>query len=124
MEEVKQESTQVPENQLSRRFELKPNSRIELVGDELTFLINVSQAFMPFIHYANGITQVAAFGQYLTEKLIKSDQVIFKDQPEASNTLVQPIREEDSEEDVKASEELNKMRVVHTSKVQEELASS
>lgn len=122
VKEMPQAEQKVPENQLSRRFELKPNSRIELVGDELTFLINVSQAFMPFIHYANGITQIAAFGQYLTEKLIKSDQVIFKDQPEASNTLVEPLKQEETEEDKAASEELSKMRVVHKSETQEELA--
>lgn len=109
------------ENQVNRPYKLKPDSRIELNAEELGFLISLGQTLSPFARLANGVTEIAAFGQYLADKVVKSNQVIFMDVPPAPS--IPPPVIENTEEENKAKEELSKMRVVHNANnEQEELA--
>lgn len=141
MEKIEKEEIQEIQEkqspQVQRPFRLKPDSRIELVAEEIAFLINTAQAFTPFLQYARGIEQIAAFGQYLSEKMVKSSQVEFLDQPEAPKSLIEVVERNIKEpdiSDVKESteyqdleadvhEEKPKMGVAYKSPVQEELAS-
>lgn len=102
-------------------FKLKESSRLEIDSQELGFLINLGASLMPYLQLSQAIQQSVAFSEYLKEKLVKSEQVEFISD-EATKPLVEPLKQEDSEEDKAASEELSKMRVVHKSETQEELA--
>ena len=130
-ETVNQEVKEMPEAEVKapvvqRPFKLKEDCRITLENQELSFLINIGQAFMPFLSYSKGISEVAAFGEYLKSKLLETKQVEFLDTlPEGA--IITDVREPDtSEAEVQAEQELSKMRVVHNASkvqdIQEELA--
>lgn len=130
-ETVNQEVKEMPEAEMKapvvqRPFKLKEDCRITLENQELNFLIGIGQAFMPFLQFSKGISEVAAFGEYLKSKLLETKQVEFLDTPGTpESSIITDIREPDnSEAEVQAEQELSKMRVVHNAKkdIQEELA--
>ena len=109
-----------------RAFKIKSDARLTIEGQEISFLINIAQGFLPFVTFSKGITEVAAFGEYLKSKLLETKQVEFLDTlPEGA--IITDVREPDtSEAEVQAEQELSKMRVVHNASkvqdIQEELA--
>ena len=129
-ETVNQEVKEMPEAEMKapvvqRPFKLKEDCRITLENQELNFLIGIGQAFMPFLQFSKGISEVAAFGEYLKSKLLETKQVEFLDTPGVpESSIITDIREPDnSEAEVQAEQELRGMRVVHNAnKIQEELA--
>lgn len=130
-ETVNQEVKEMPEAEMKapvvqRPFKLKEDCRITLENQELNFLIGIGQAFMPFLQFSKGISEVAAFGEYLKSKLLETKQVEFLDTPGTpESSIITDIREPDnSEAEVQAEQELRGMRVVHNAKkdIQEELA--
>jgi len=132
-ETVNQEVKEMPEAEVKapvvqRPFKLKEDCRITLENQELSFLINIGQAFMPFLQFSKGISEVAAFGEYLKSKLLETKQVEFLDTP-PEGAIITDVRESDtSEAEIQAEQELSKMRVVHNANkvqdVQEELRMS
>jgi hypothetical protein len=129
MEEVKQEIKEMPEaemkaQEMPKAFKINADARISLNVEEVSFLIELGQIFMPFVQFSQGISKITAFAEYLKSKLVETKQVTFEnlgDQP--TPEILPDLREQETEEDKKASEELSKMRVVHNSRnIQEELA--
>lgn len=108
-------------------FKISDQAMITLNTQELAFLINLGQSFVPVAQIltpiSKGISEVAAFGEYLKSKLLETKQVEFLDTP-PEGAIITDVREPDtSEAEVQAEQELSKMRVVHNAnKVQEELA--
>ncbi len=130
-ETVNQEVKEMPEAEVKapvpqRAFKIKSDARLTIEGQEISFLINIAQGFLPFVTFSKGITEVAAFGEYLKSKLLETKQVEFLDTP-PEGAIITDVREPDtSEAEVQAEQELSKMRVVHNANkvqdIQEELA--
>ena len=130
-ETVNQEVKEMPEAEVKapvvqRPFKIKSDARLTIEGQEISFLINIAQGFLPFVTFSKGITEVAAFGEYLKSKLLETKQVEFLDTP-PEGAIITDVREPDtSEAEVQAEQELSKMRVVHNASkvqdIQEELA--
>lgn len=123
VKEMPQPEAKEQTREVQRPFKLKPGARIEITAEEIGFLINLGAAFAPFMGFSQGIQQTVAFAEYLKDTVVKTQQVQFMD--EKPDTLIEltPVSQ-NTEEEQKAEEELTKMRVVHTSEVQEELANS
>lgn len=122
VKEIPQPEINSQAQEIQRPFKLKPDSRIEISSEEIGFLINLGAIFAPFMRFSQGIQQCVAFAEYLKDTVVKTGQVQFMDEKEFADTSI-PVPQS-IEEEQKAKEELTKMRVVHTSEVQEELANS
>lgn len=122
VKEMPQPEAKEQTREVQRPFKLKPGARIEITAEEIGFLINLGAAFAPFMGFSQGIQQCVAFAEYLKDTVVKTGQVQFMDEKEFADTSI-PVPQS-IEEEQKAKEELTKMRVVHTSEVQEELANS